>query len=146
MLVAGINDGGDHVGKVAKFLSQLRPAIAYLSVPVRLPMEKWVKRPVEEIINRAYHILSEKVGCVECLIGYEGNAFTFTGNVEEDLLSITAVHPLREEAVKDFLARAAKKAGGDGIRRKKILYAKVYLTVLQGSLVYAIWQAAHISL
>ncbi|MGQ9851890.1 MAG: radical SAM protein, partial [Candidatus Oleimicrobiaceae bacterium] len=37
---------------------------------------------------------------------YEGNAFAFTGNVEEDLLSITAVHPMREEAVNEFLARA----------------------------------------
>jgi hypothetical protein len=45
------------------------------------------------------------VGHVEYLIGYEGNAFTFTGNVEEDLLSITAVHPMREEAVSEFLAR-----------------------------------------
>jgi hypothetical protein len=43
---------------------------------------------------------------VELLIGYEGNAFAFTGNVEEDLLSITAVHPMREDAVTAFLARA----------------------------------------
>jgi hypothetical protein len=29
-----------------------------------------------------------------------------TGNVEEDLLSITAVHPLREDAVQTFLTTA----------------------------------------
>ena len=40
------------------------------------------------------------------LIGYEGNAFAFAGNVEEDLLSISAVHPMREKAVSEFLARA----------------------------------------
>jgi hypothetical protein len=50
--------------------------------------------------------LSEKVGQVEYLIGYEGDAFAFTGSVEEDLLSITAVHPMREDAVRAFLARA----------------------------------------
>lgn len=43
---------------------------------------------------------------MEYLIGYEGNSFAFTGNVEEDLLSITAVHPMRREAVSDFLERA----------------------------------------
>ena len=43
---------------------------------------------------------------MEYLIGYEGNAFAFTGNVKEDLLSITAVHPMREDAVRQFLARA----------------------------------------
>jgi len=36
-------------------------------------------------------------------MGYEGNAFASTGNVEEDLLSITAVHPMREEGVKKLL-------------------------------------------
>mgnify|MGYP000527563334 CR=1 FL=1 len=57
----------------------------------------------------AVHILYERIDQVEYLIGYEGNDFAFTGNVEEDLLSITAVHPMREEAVSDLLARA----GGD---------------------------------
>jgi len=65
-----------------------------------------VQPPGEESINRAYQILSKKVDRVEYLIGYEGNAFAFTGNVEEDLLSITAVHPMRDEAVNQFLARA----------------------------------------
>jgi hypothetical protein len=50
--------------------------------------------------------LSEKVERVECLIGYEGDAFAFTGDVEEDLLSITSVHPMREDAVSEFLTRA----------------------------------------
>jgi hypothetical protein len=34
------------------------------------------------------------------------NEWHATGNVEEDLLSITAVHPMREDAVREFLARA----------------------------------------
>jgi wyosine [tRNA(Phe)-imidazoG37] synthetase (radical SAM superfamily) len=43
---------------------------------------------------------------VEYLIGYEGNAFAFTGNAGDDLLSITSVHPMREDAVVEFLKRA----------------------------------------
>jgi len=65
-----------------------------------------VHPPAEEAINRAYQIFSKSVDRVEYLIGYEGNAFAVTGNVEEDLLSITSVHPMREEAVSEFLARA----------------------------------------
>jgi wyosine [tRNA(Phe)-imidazoG37] synthetase (radical SAM superfamily) len=61
---------------------------------------------VAGVINRAYQILSEQVDQVGYLIGYEGNAFAFTGDVEEDLLSITAVHPMREDAVSEFLVRA----------------------------------------
>lgn len=36
----------------------------------------------EGIINRAYYILHERIDHVEYLIGCEGNAFDFTGNVE----------------------------------------------------------------
>jgi wyosine [tRNA(Phe)-imidazoG37] synthetase (radical SAM superfamily) len=109
MLVEGVNDGEKCVQEVSCFLALLRPDIAYLAVPTRPPAERWVHPPDEGAINRAYQILRNKVQRVECLIGYEGNAFAFTGNLEADLLSITAVHPMREDAVKAFLVRAGAK-------------------------------------
>jgi len=106
MLVAGVNDDEDQLRDVASFVARLEPARAYLSIPTRPPAEEWVRAPSEEIVNRAYQTLDQRVRHVEYLIGYEGNAFAFTGDVEEDLLSITSVHPMREEAVEAFLARA----------------------------------------
>lgn len=106
MLVAGVNDDEESVGGVAAFLALLKPAAAYLSIPTRPPAEAWVRPPGEPALNRAYHRLREKGLNVEYLIGYEGNAFAFTGDVAEDLLSITAVHPMRRDAVDDFLSRA----------------------------------------
>ena len=106
MLVEGINDSTDHLGKVADFVSRLEPSGAYVAIPTRPPAEHWVHPPPEESINRAYQILSETIPHVEYLIGYEGNEFALTGDVEEDLLSITAVHPMRADAVDQFLARA----------------------------------------
>jgi wyosine [tRNA(Phe)-imidazoG37] synthetase (radical SAM superfamily) len=106
MLVESVNDGDEHINEVADFLAQLGPARAYLSIPTRPPAEAWVRPPGEEAINQAYQILSKRVHHVEYLIGYEGDAFAFTGDVEKDLLSITAVHPMRREAVSDFLSRA----------------------------------------
>ena len=106
MLVDGVNDGEADVQQVADFLARMRPARAYLAIPTRPPAASWVQAPGEEAINRAYQVLSERVEHVEYLIGYEGNAFAFTGDVEEDLLSITAVHPMREDAVDTFLTRA----------------------------------------
>ena len=50
--------------------------------------------------------MTETIDGVEYLIGSEGNAFAFTGNVEEDPLNIMAVHPMREEAVKKLLLKA----------------------------------------
>ena len=55
-------------------------------------------------MNQVYQIVSRKISNIEYLTGYEGNAFVSTGNPTEDLLSITAVHPMREEAVRELLA------------------------------------------
>lgn len=49
--------------------------------------------------------MREKISRVEYLIGYEGSEFASTGDVTADLLAITAVHPMREDAVRAFLAR-----------------------------------------
>ena len=106
MLVGGINDSQAYVSAVAEFFAKIKPYKAYLSIPTRPPAEAGISAPGEEVINRAYQVLQAHVQDVEYLIGYEGNAFAFTGNAEQDLLSITAVHPMREEAVKILLDKA----------------------------------------
>jgi wyosine [tRNA(Phe)-imidazoG37] synthetase (radical SAM superfamily) len=106
MLVHGLNDGDEEVQEVASFLCRLEPACAYLAIPTRPPAETWAHAPGEETIVRACQLLRERVERVEYLIGYEGNAFASTGDLEVDLLGITAVHPMREEAVSELLARA----------------------------------------
>jgi wyosine [tRNA(Phe)-imidazoG37] synthetase (radical SAM superfamily) len=106
MLVRDLNDNDRHVEEVADFVAQLKRARAYLSIPTRPPAEKWVQPSREETIIRAYQTFSERLDKVEYLIGYEGNAFASTEDVEQDILSITAVHPMREQAVRELLARA----------------------------------------
>lgn len=108
MLVNGVNDTREALTEVASFLERLNPDRAYVAIPTRPPAEEWAHAPEEAAINRAYLIISDQVDHTEYLIGYEGNAFASTGDVEEDLLSITAVHPMREDAVRQFLTRAGK--------------------------------------
>ncbi len=106
MLVNGVNDRPATLEATSAFLADVRPRTAYLSVPSRPPAEKWVRAPDEETLNRAFHQFTERALQVEYLIGDEGNAFASTGDVEKDLLGITAVHPMRREAVELFLSRA----------------------------------------
>jgi wyosine [tRNA(Phe)-imidazoG37] synthetase (radical SAM superfamily) len=106
MLVQRVNDTPEELKSIADFVAELNPDKSYLSIPTRPPAEKWVKPATEHLINRAYQIFCEKAIDVEYLIGYEGNAFAWTGNVEKDLLSITSVHPMREDAVQTFLTKA----------------------------------------
>ena len=106
MLIKDINDNSSELENIADFISNLNIKKSYLSIPTRPPAEKGVKPATEYKINSAYQIFKEKGIGVEYLIGYEGNAFAYTGNVEEDLLGITSVHPMKEEAIIEFLKKA----------------------------------------
>jgi wyosine [tRNA(Phe)-imidazoG37] synthetase (radical SAM superfamily) len=95
--------------KIAAFLKSLKNLDkAYIAIPTRPPAEKWVRPADEGTINHAFQIFSRVLSeeKVEYLIGYEGNAFSFTGKIEEDLLSIMSVHPMRQEAVLELLRKA----------------------------------------
>jgi wyosine [tRNA(Phe)-imidazoG37] synthetase (radical SAM superfamily) len=108
MLIDGINYSNEFAN-IANFLRELAKLDkAYIAIPTRPPAEKWVKPAKEEVLNIAFQTFSRVLGSdkVEFLIGYEGNMFAFTGDVKEDLLSITAVHPMREEAVSELLKKA----------------------------------------
>jgi len=134
MLVAGVNDDEANLSQVAEFLARLRPHAAYISIPIRPPAERWVRPPAEQAITRAYAAFEEVVGRVELLTGYEGDAFAFTGNAQADLLSITAVHPMRERAVTAFLARA----GADwSVIQRLIAQGQLVETEYGGSKFYA---------
>ncbi len=107
MLVRNLNDAEEQLARVARFIHTISPAVSYLSVPIRPPAEKWVEPPTEETMIRAYQTVQPETSKVELLIGYEGNEFAFTGDVKNDLLNITSVHPMREDAVQAFLNKAA---------------------------------------
>jgi wyosine [tRNA(Phe)-imidazoG37] synthetase (radical SAM superfamily) len=106
MLIQDMNDKAEIIERTAAFIKTLNPKKSYISIPIRPPAEEWVKPATEYNINSAYQIFKEQELGTEYLIGYEGNAFAYTGNVEEDLLSIVSVHPMRQEAMKIFLEKA----------------------------------------
>jgi wyosine [tRNA(Phe)-imidazoG37] synthetase (radical SAM superfamily) len=110
MLVRGVNDDEPSLRQTAEFLSRAGPDKAYISVPIRPPAEGWAALPAEEDLNAAYQIFSERLADVELLVGEEGDQFASTGDVQRDLLAITAVHPMREAAVNSLLS----SGGADG--------------------------------
>jgi len=107
MLIAGYNDTEEELGATGKFLERLEPATSYISIPTRPPAEKWAVPADELALTRAYSKFASRVAHVEHLIGYEGNDFAFSGNAYDDILSITAVHPMRNDAVEKLLNQDA---------------------------------------
>ena len=106
MLVKEVNDSDDNIELVGKVLERLHPAKAYVLTPTRPSAEEWVEPVGEDMLARACRILRTFAPAVECIGGYEGNEFSYTGELEKELLDITSVHPMREDAVRELLAKA----------------------------------------
>lgn len=106
MLIRDENDGEESIREIVAFVAQLRPETAYIGIPTRPTAEEWASPASEDAVTRAYQQFSSRLPQVELLTGYEGTAFGTSGDPEEDLLSITAVHPMREDAVRELLRQA----------------------------------------
>ena len=113
MLVEGINDHEACVEKIAEQIALVQPQKAYLLVPTRPPAETDVRRTSAENLRKGAAIIRGVSGTdVECITGDEKEeGFFFADDIAEDLLSITAVHPIREDIVNTLLKkRNADKA------------------------------------
>ena len=126
MLIKHTNDKSKELEKIAGFIHDLKPNKSYISIPTRPPAEPWVQMPTEKNLATAYHIFIEHDIPTEHLIGYEGNAFSSTGDLVEDILSITAVHPLREEGINELLKKTGEgwEAVEDLLKEKEIIEIK----------------------
>lgn len=105
LLVRGINDDDDLVTAVADFLAELQPSVAYVAAPTRPPAEGWVRTPEDAVLHRAYQTFAERLDRVEYLLGFAEDPFRATSDPAQALLSITAVHPMREEEALDYIAQ-----------------------------------------
>ena len=101
-----MNDSEENIESIAQFLGELKVTTAFISAPIdrRLKMGHLSRRK----FFSAYQIYTRnnKIPKVELLINYEGNDFTIGEKVVEDFLAIISVHPMREDAVRDFLRKA----------------------------------------
>jgi wyosine [tRNA(Phe)-imidazoG37] synthetase (radical SAM superfamily) len=108
MLLEGYNDTPDEIAAIGSFLREVAPAMAYLGVPTRPPALRSVRPAAAAKMNLAYQTFTKAGVPTELMVGYTGDPFASTGNARADILSITAVHPMPEAAVRDLLARAGE--------------------------------------
>jgi wyosine [tRNA(Phe)-imidazoG37] synthetase (radical SAM superfamily) len=106
MIVKGINDSIEKIKRTAETIFEIAPDKSYILVPTRPPAEKNIEPPDEENLNMIYQIYHSLLQNVELLTYSEGTNFSFSSDAEKELLSILAVHPMKKEAVEEFLARA----------------------------------------
>ncbi|MBN1788862.1 MAG: radical SAM protein [Bacteroidales bacterium] len=105
MLLKGYNDSIPPLKQTASWIATLNPEMAYLSVPTRPPALKEVKPAASAFLAKAWNIFRDLGIQTELLTGFEGTGTGITGNAYEDILNITAVHPLREDTMKELLRK-----------------------------------------
>jgi wyosine [tRNA(Phe)-imidazoG37] synthetase (radical SAM superfamily) len=106
MLIRGLNDPLPAVEATAKFVASLAPSRAFLGIPTRPTAEPTHAAPDEATFAAALRCFAAHVPVVEGLTGAGGTAYGFTGDAARDLRAITAVHPMREQEVRAFVAKA----------------------------------------
>jgi len=105
MIVPALNDADEDIAAIAAIVRRLEPAHAYLSTPTRPAAEGWVHPETDDATLRHWRsVFSEQAPVAELMVAYEGDDFVSTGDSASDLLAITAVHPMREDAVHELLA------------------------------------------
>ncbi len=108
MLVSGLNDSAMAIQVLMDYLLELKPVKSYLSLPIRPPAENWVKSPDAERLQTILNRMSEKIPFLELMFESEGTDFASTGDIAEDIISTTAVHPLREGALQNMVSQAGE--------------------------------------
>ncbi len=105
MLVEKFNNLPNQIRQTAAFISCLKPDTAYISVPTRPPALREVKPVTDRQLALAWNIFNSFGMKTETLAGFEGNDTGFTGNAADDILNITAVHPLREDTIRELIKK-----------------------------------------
>lgn len=107
MLIHSLNTSYQELEETARFISSLRVKKAYLSVPIRPPAEKWVRKPSEKELLRAYNVFLSKIGesKIELLNMPESSEFQLTSEPIDYILKLTSVHPLRIDYAAKLLER-----------------------------------------
>ncbi|NPA63010.1 MAG: radical SAM protein [Methanococci archaeon] len=95
------------IEKTAEFLKEVNPDKCYINTPIRPPSEE-ITPPKKEILLKVIEVFTEIIGKgkVIPLKTFEGSEFIIsTTNVEEEILAITSVHPIREKVIKELLTK-----------------------------------------
>ncbi len=105
MFVKNINDGESNLRQLAEFLSKVKPKKVYLATPIRPPSSPEVESLDLSSLVRIRSVLGSVVPNVEFLNTQHRDEIQLTSDVEKDLLGAVAVHPLREDQLKEKLLK-----------------------------------------
>ena len=96
MLMRGINDSREELLKIKKKLDLINPDRIDINVPIRPPVEKWVKIPEKSTLSILKDIFIDynNINFPEV-----GKFRIYSSNFENEVLSILERHPMRQDQI-----------------------------------------------
>jgi len=96
MIMKGINDSKEELLKIKEKIDLIKPDRIDINVPIRPPVEEWVKIPDKNIISLLNEIFGEYYDINFPEIGKFG---FYSSDFEKEVLSIIERHPMRQEQI-----------------------------------------------
>ena len=120
MIMKAINDSKKELLKIKEKIDLIKPDKIDINIPIRPPLEKWVKIPDKSI----FVLLDEIFGSYSDISLPEiGNFYLYSQDFEKELLNIIKRHPMRQnQIINTFSSNNFKKE--DIIYRLKKLESK----------------------
>ena len=120
MIMKAINDSKKELLKIKEKIDLIKPDKIDINIPLRPPLEKWVKIPDKSI----FVLLDEIFGSYSDISLPEiGNFYLYSQDFEKELLNIIKRHPMRQnQIINTFSSNIFKKE--DIIYRLKKLESK----------------------
>ncbi|MFW9772743.1 MAG: radical SAM protein [Candidatus Thorarchaeota archaeon] len=96
MLIKDMNDSKEELIKIKKKIDLIKPSRIDFNIPIRPPVEEWVKIPEENIIS----LLNEIFADYNNIFYPEKGPFrVYSKNFEKELLAIIERHPMTQEQI-----------------------------------------------
>ena len=96
MIVKGVNDSKEELLKIKEKIDLIKPDRIDINVPIRPPMEKWVKIPDKNVISLLDDIFSKYY---DINFPESGKFGLYSLDFDKELLSIIERHPMRQEQI-----------------------------------------------
>ncbi len=96
MLMKGINDTKEELLKIKEKLELIKPDRIDINVPIRPPVEKWVKIPDKSILSILNEIF---VDYTNINFPEVGKFNIYSSDFEKEVLSILERHPMRQDQI-----------------------------------------------
>jgi wyosine [tRNA(Phe)-imidazoG37] synthetase (radical SAM superfamily) len=102
-LIKDLNDSSEEIEQLGKFLNTIKRNVSYFMTPIYPTAEVYAISPDTESLKELSIVINNYVSNSKMLCCPENNEFIATDDFENELLGLLELHPVNENAVRNFI-------------------------------------------